>query len=166
MISTVQYNIDYEQIIKDTKNLKYEFTNHDDVQDTYTLYRDGFKCTLPEGYTKQTIIDTVKNYDVNSCCIRILKPFSGYSIHTDQYRWNHPYTYHIVLQSEPGNYFCYPERMDGPQMITLQDKTVLYKINAQPMHTFVNLSGQPRIHVTFESMILDKRSIPDVPWVI
>lgn len=154
MISTVEYNIDYQQIIKETRNLTFQERRHQSNQDMFVIYQNGFKCDLPEGYTKQTILNIIKNYDINSCCIRNLKPMSGYSFHTDKDRWHHPWTYHIVLQTHPGNYFCYPERMDGPQMIELQDKTVLYKINAEPIHTFINMSENTRIHMTFENVIL------------
>jgi len=154
MISTVEYNINYDKIINETKNLTYTVKQHTINQDCFVLYRNGFKCDLPEGYTKETVLNTVKNYDVNQCCIRILKPMMGYTIDTDKYRWHHTDTYHIVLQTQPGNYFCYPERMDGPQMIELTDQTVLYKICAKPLHTFINMSEKPRIHMTFESLII------------
>lgn len=151
MIEIVEHNIDHETIIKETKNLQYTMYHSVPNQRCNVIYYKGqWQCNLPEGYTKQNITRILEQYDLTQCSIRTLYSQMGYQIHTDKDTWCHPWTYHIVLQSQPGNYFCYPERMDGPQMIEMLDCTVLYKINAEPQHTFVNMSETIRTHMTFE----------------
>lgn len=154
MIEIVEHNIDTETIIKETKNLEFNVKHMVSNQKCDVLYyQERWCCDLPEGYTKQTILRILEQYDCSQCSLRTLYSHMGYEVHTDKDQWYHTNTYHIVLQSEKGNYFCYPERKRSPQMIEMLDTSVLYKCNAKPNHTFVNLSPIARVHMTFEKPI-------------
>lgn len=142
---TVNLNVLLKEFYNVQNNLE-DVTNHGNsvlVQKKYHL----LKCNEVMvdfnnfSYTKQIADKLKQTFDYNSITYRSIQPNTAYNWHYDE----GSICYHIPLITSPGCLFVYENR----SFYMPADGSV-YIVNNSKMHTFVNASSNPRVHLTFE----------------
>lgn len=147
MIRELDFSVNSREILKECADLPWDTdTEH---QSVVTIHNKGKNIHISDDSYTADIINTVNNtYGTNCATIRLLKPGTNYGQHSDNWRSDIDYSYHIVLKSDPQNYFCYP-LAENRQMYAVNKTNTLYECNVIQEHSFINMSASNRIHLTF-----------------
>ena len=147
MIRELDFSVNSREIAKECADLPWDTDTKQ--QSVVLINHKGKNIHISDDSYTADIINTVNNtYGTNCASIRVLKPGRSYTQHSDEHRSDIKHSYHIVLESDPQNYFCYPYE-EKRQMYAVYKTNTLYECNVIPEHSFINMSTSNRTHLTF-----------------